>query len=220
MYQYIIGGLVGGIISYFGIYKNRKNIIKFWFGKRVVIFGGIETGKTTLHKFLREGEIVKTHNATRRLEKQKKNVFKLEELKLRIRKGHDVSGQKDFVKDWKLLFENCDICFYMIDCYKVNGNDSDYLKTIKFHLTHIQKWQQEFENSPEIIIIGGFCDMIEEFNIANSSNIQHVEENLRRKFKDAYLKLNISPSSIFFGSLKNEESLSKLMKEILEKLNK
>ena len=82
---------------------NWKEIKTYFNGKDLLILGTIETGKPLMHRYLRYGEIPKSHKTRRRTE-VKGNTFKLEQLKLKISKGDDISGQKDFEKEWREMF--------------------------------------------------------------------------------------------------------------------
>jgi GTPase SAR1 family protein len=215
--------IIAGISALFGIGLSVAfwdEITIFFKGKHVTIFGAIETGKTTLHKYLREGEIVTEHKATKRKTTVEKNRFKLKELELLIKEGTDISGQQDFIKDWKEIFKNSDICFYMFDTSKVYNNDKDHIEKIYFHLTHIDKWKKEFKINPYLIMIGCFADKIPEYHTLNKSNVQLFEQKIREKIKPAFLQASISPSDIFIGSLLNKTNIETLMSEVLIRISK
>ena len=219
--QYVIGGIAVGVAalgigSFFAWKKWKKEIKRFFLGKNILILGGIETGKTTLNKFLREGEIVTKHIATTRKKKVKGKNFKLNELSFKIREGQDVSGQDDFIKDWKTEFKNCDICFYMFDCSKVYNHDKQYIEKINSHLTFISDWSLEY--SPTILLIGSFADKIEEFLNSNNSNIQEFEQKIRTLIKKGQNKVKASSSDVFIGSLKNRQNIVPLVYNILTHL--
>jgi GTPase SAR1 family protein len=194
--------------------------IKIFFkGKNITILGAIETGKTTLHKYLREGVIVTEHDATKRKTTVEKNYYKLGELELLIKEGTDISGQQDFLKDWKEIFRTCDICFYMFDTSKIYNGDKEYIEKIYFHLTHMDNWKKEFKINPYLIMIGGFADKIPEYHTLNKSNIQLFEQKIREKIKPAFLQASISPSDIFIGSLLNKTNIETLMSEVLIRIS-
>lgn len=203
--------MIGGILK--KIWEN--SIIKIN-GKKILIIGTIETGKTTLHKFLREGLDVFEHRATLRKKKVKKNYLKLDGLTLPIKQGYDFPGQQDHIKEWKEYFKHCDICFYMFDTSKVYNDDIEHLKKIEDHLSHINQWKKEFKKNPKIILVGSFADKIPEYEKLNSSNIQQFEENIRKKIKKATIQIEINPSNIFIGSLLKREKKIELLKEILK----
>ena len=210
----IAGGVIvaGSITSY--IYW--KELKRFFKGKNLVILGTIETGKTTMHSFLRYGEITEKHIATRREKKVKGNTFKLEDLKLKISKGKDISGQKDFEKEWKELYKNADICFYLFDSFKVYNNDKEYIGNIQNHLKHIRSWKKECNPNPKTIVIGTFADKIPIYNELNESDIQKLDEILRKRIRLSYGQ--IASSEFFIGNLNKEKDLKKLVAEILNYL--
>ena len=210
--------IAGGVVVACSItsYIYWKELKSFFKGKDLVILGSIETGKTTMHNFLRYGQITETHKATRRKKKVKGNVFKLEDLKLKISRGKDISGQKDFEGEWKELYKNADICFYLFNSARVYNDDKEYIGNIQNHLKHIRSWKKEFKQNPKTIIIGTFADQIPIYKDLNNSNIQSLDEILRKKIRLTYGK--IAPSEFFIGNLSSETELKKLVAEILHYL--
>ncbi len=201
-----------------GVKVYWDTILIYLKGKNITILGDIQTGKTTLHKFLRNGEIVSEHIGTKRKIKVKKNKFELGELELLIKEGTDISGLREYISDWKDIFKNTDICFYLFDVSKVYSGDKEYIEKIYFHLTHIDNWTKEFKINPRFVLIGTFADLIPEYNQLNKSNAQLFEQKILEKIKHAYWQASISPSDIFIGSLKNKETIELLIKEILIRL--
>lgn len=195
-----------------------EDLINFFKGKNLAILGEIETGKTTLHSFLREGKLTTVHEATTRKVVVPKNNFELEDQELILKKGIDVSGQKDYMKDWKDIFIKSDYCFYMFNAHKVYNDNQNHIKNINYHLTHINNWKIDNGVKSQIILIGTFADEISEFKNLNKSNVQEFEQKIREKIKKAYLKVNLTPSNIFIGSLKDKKSIESLLKDILIRL--
>lgn len=216
-----IGGFVKDlffpvILLLFGIGAYKWNdIVIFFKGKKIAIFGDIQTGKTTLHNFLRNGEMLKEHIATKRKTKVKKNRFKLNELELDIKDGTDIPGLNEYISEWKGIFKKSDICFYLFDTSKVYYDDTEYINKIFKHLSHIGDWRKEFKNKTTLVLIGTFADTLEEYQNQNKSNVQFFEQKIREKIKEGYLQASLSPSNIFIGSFKNEESMSLLVSNIL-----
>ncbi|MDO9552942.1 hypothetical protein [Rhodonellum sp.] len=209
---------VSTVAGLFTVAAYWDDLIIFFKGKNIAILGSIETGKSTMHTYLREGEVIVTHNSTKKVNVSK-NRFKLGELEINIKEGIDISGQRDYMSDWKNVFKTSDICFYMFDTYKIYNNDLDYIEKIYFHLTHINNWKEELNINPKIIMIGGFSDKIPEFNQLNESNVQEFEEKIRVKIKPAFLQGSISPSNIFIGSLATKVSIEKLLRDVLIRIS-
>lgn len=198
-------------------YKYWKKIKIYFKGKNLIILGTIETGKTTLHRYLRYGEIVKDHKATRRTQKVKGRTFKLEELKLKLSKGDDISGQKDFEKIWRDMFITGDICFYLFDSSRVYKGDNFYIETVNNHLKHIGIWKNDNKDI-QVVVIGTFADKIPIYDELDESSIQKLDEILRGKIRLTNGK--ISASEFFIGNLSNENDMKLLISEILSYLLK
>src|SRR4051794_32634364 len=90
-------------------------------GKRIGILGAPVVGKTVLHRFLREGVVVTTYEATMRPERQEGARPRLEtknagedRSRLAIRKGRDVPGSsRRALADWKRVVGESDILLYL-----------------------------------------------------------------------------------------------------------
>ena len=100
----LIIGLIAAIFGGAAIYRVQINNIK---GKRFTILGTRASGKTSLHKFLSEGELPKEYIASGE-EKIKDNYFKLKHLNLRIKSSIDIGGNVVYEQRWKSLIEDGD----------------------------------------------------------------------------------------------------------------
>ncbi|SNR58933.1 GTPase domain-containing protein [Lutibacter flavus] len=218
IFVYIAAALVGGAGGVVTVYQYRKEIKKYFTGKDIVILGESRVGKTTLHKYLRYGELVKEHIGTNRAENVKKNVYKLKGLKLKIAEGKDVPGQKDFQYEWKPLFVNGDICFYLFNSVEVSQNNNDTIKAINSSLYHIGNWKKEAEKDMRVILIGTHMDKINNIGDYNKSNIQELHKDLRKKLDIGLIDGDIKASEFFLGNLFDKEERKVLMSEILNYL--
>jgi GTPase SAR1 family protein len=210
----IVGG-VGGVVT---VYNYRKEIKNYFNGKDIVILGESRVGKTTLHKYLRQGELVKEHIGTNRTENVKKNVFKLKGLKLKIAEGKDVPGQKDFQDEWKSLFVNSDICFYLFNSFEVSQNNNDTIKEINSSLYHIGNWKKDAKKDMRVILIGTHMDKINNIGDYNKSNIQELHKDLRKKLEIGLIEGGIIASEFFLGNLIEKDEREVLMSEVLNYL--
>jgi GTPase SAR1 family protein len=210
--------LVGGVGSAITVYQYRKEIKEYFTGKDVVILGESRVGKTTLHRYLRYGELVKEHIGTNRVENVKKNVYELKGLKLKIAEGTDVPGQKDFQYEWKPLFVNGDICFYLFNSFEVSQNYNDTIKEINSSLYHIGNWKKEAKKGMRVILIGTHMDKINNIGDYNKSNIQELHKDLRKKLDTGLIAGDIKASEFFLGNLFEKEEREVLMSEILNYL--
>jgi GTPase SAR1 family protein len=194
------------------------DLVVFLKGKKVVILGGIETGKTTMHAFLRDGELRVDHIATDK-EKVKKNRLRLGDLSLDLKEGVDISGQEDYKKEWKQLFLDCDICLYMFDVSKVYSEDETYIARINAHLSHIGEWQKELSKPTQMFVIGGFADLVGEYKKLTPSNKQDFEQQIRQKIKKAYMKVDLGAGNIIIGSMVDQAESEKLVYTVLRYIN-
>lgn len=219
MYHYIV--IAASAILGLGVtaYRNRREIQKYFKGKNIVILGNSRVGKTTMHKFLREGEIVIEHIGTNRAETVKKNVYKLNGLKLKIAEGTDVPGQKDFEREWKQIFIDADICFYLFNSSEVFEGENKTIKEINNSLYHIGNWKAEASDNIRVIVIGTHMDKISTIRNYNKSNIQELHKILRMKLEEGLRHGNIKSSEFFIGDLSNKEGLEELMSDVLNYLS-
>jgi hypothetical protein len=193
-----------------------ESIRIFFSGKKIAILGTIETGKTTMHKFLRDGEIVTNHVATRRQIDVDKSIFKVDNYELLIKKGKDISGQRTFLSEWKDLYIDCNVCFYMFNASKVYTNDKAHIEEIYANIAQFGEWNNELKNKPQVLMIGSHADYIKEYQEANKSNIQVIDKIIRENLKKAYLLIDLKPSNIFIASLTTPENINELMRDILK----
>ena len=200
------------------VLANIIETIRIYFsGKNIAILGSIETGKTTLHKFLREGIVVTDHIATLRPIPVDKSIFKLDNQELLIKKGDDISGQRTFMSEWKTLYLKCDICFYMFDASKVYSSDKEHLEEIYANIAQFAEWNKELKKKkPQVFMIGSHADNIKEYQESNPSNIQAVYKIIRANLKRAYLLIDLKPGPIFIASLTTSENINELMRAIFK----
>lgn len=185
-----------------------KRIKKYFFGKNIIVLGASGVGKTTIHNFLRKGEITIKHKATIR-KNVTSNRFKLRDLEIRISKGKDIGGTKSYIPEWKELFLNCDICIYVLDVRKVFEDDKEYIKLIDRHLRFINQWHEE-SGGKDIYVFGLFLDKIPKLNIFDNNDIQDFKEKISAKIGNSLMQANIKASKFFIGSMidkKNSEFL-------------
>lgn len=227
--QYVVMPLFGALAAGILIKRNWKVIKRYFLGKDLVILGTKAVGKTTLHDFLRTGQITVSHKATR-MRKVKGNTFQLGDLKLTIREGTDIGGSEDFVKQWKSLFQNCDMCFYLFHTNRAHGDEQNLLDMMSRHLGYIHKWRKELKknltkgsaqkNIPQLYVVGSFADKIPEFSELNESTVQDFEENIRKIIKPALREASVDAIDVFIGSLKDKESIENLVGQILLQIAK
>jgi len=214
---------LGVILAYIGwkgageVWKKRKDISNYFKGKNLVILGHQETGKTTLHNFLRKNELLKKHKRTETQEKVPSTVISVKnnDYSMKIRKGIDIGGTKAHIPEWKELFEQCDICIYTLNTEKVYNDDKSYIDIVYKHLHHINQWKSEIKINQDIFIFGLFADKIDGYPSLSDSKLQNLKILLAKKLRDPFLQASITASDFFFGSLLNKKYAEKLIEEFL-----
>lgn len=196
---------------------NWENIKIFWKGKNLVILGTTDTGKSTLHDFLRKGIIREEKKGTKR-EKVNKKIYRLEDLEFVLKEGTDFGGQEDYRAEWAEEIEKSDICFYLFRTDQIYNNNSETIETVYTHLEFITNQIKKNNLPVNLILIGTFSDLIPDFEKLDDSNYQKFEEKIRKNLKDAIRVAKVKPSKIFIGSLKDRDKAERLIKEILVRI--
>ena len=206
----IWGGIALGAALLGGgaIYAVNINNIK---GKRFTILGTRASGKTSLHKFLSEGELPKEYIASGE-EKIKDNYFKLKHLNLRIKSSIDIGGNVVYEQRWKSLIEDGDYICYLIRIDKLhNENDTEYRNKILRHINLILKHMNTENKQGPLYLIYTFCDFIEDFD---SNSDEFLE-----KFKLKNIDLFPENTASFFGSFKDNKGAEALCISLLGKIS-
>lgn len=206
----IWGGIALGAALLGGgaIYAVNINNIK---GKRFTILGTRASGKTSLHKFLSEGELPSDYVASAE-EKIKDNYFKLKDLKLRIKSSTDIGGDMRFEQRWKDLISKGDYICYMIKMDKICSSDeTDYRSKVVRHIQFILKHMQDVKIESPLYLVFSFCDLVGEF--------QSDDEKFMESFKKNNLELFPENTAYFFGHLNDKTGAENLCRGLLGKIS-
>ena len=152
-----LGVLFGGSVVVV-IAINWEAIVAAWSGKRLAIVGAETTGKTVLLRFLTGGIIPERYNPTRVAEQTNVKTFKLEQLKLVLKKTYDVPGVKLARDEWKSLVEDCDVLLYLVRADLLLSGDNDTAERLRNDAQLINTWLRQKEKA--CFIIGTFADKI------------------------------------------------------------
>lgn len=194
MWQWVAAGIEALFGTATVITRNWDDIKLWWYGKRIVVLGDKETGKTTFIEYLLKGELPGTHQATSLPEKKKGTLRTISELDLYILDVEDVSGRKDSYADWKRIFqsalkEDSVICYFLRGDLIYSGNQA-HIDRVKGDMHHISEWIPEKSKRPIIFIIATHCDRIRGYPTASAKKKSALEEKLRGKkaVQDAILQ--------------------------------
>jgi len=178
----------------------------------LIVLGSKGVGKTTIHKFLREGTITIIHKATLGLMDVPSNIFKLGNLELKIKEGKDICSEV-ILREWNELFMECNICIYVFNVRKVIDDDKEHLELIDKHLEHIGQWNEN--ESKDIYVFGLFLDKIKDLDIFSTNDIQDFKELINNKIRTSLLKAHLRSSKLIIGSMKDLKSAEFLIKRFL-----
>lgn len=155
--------IVGTVIVVVGTaitYRQRQDIIRFLYGKKIAILGERETGKTTLYTYLCEGRLIKEYEQTIAKTKMPRANRTIDDLKIRIQEGYDIGGAKPDRDTWKILFRESDIVFYLFRADRLDQEYCESCETKKYacsktkeripsDLDRIAQWIKEEEKEKE-----------------------------------------------------------------------
>jgi len=196
-------------------------IVLRWSGSVVAVLGERGVGKTQLIRFLYEGEVPETAEQTLTAEAKGKTKYKLRELNLDIRKCTDVAGGKDAYPEWKKLFKEADIVFYLFRADLLKKRDSDVEERVTDDSHQIRKWIDSRDRPPLLFIIGTHCDLDPEFSRCCNPKTwgDYNDEFTELPFING-LKVRLgSEAKILVGGLNTKENLELLMYSVLSHLD-
>ncbi|GEM_PF-2118070 len=215
--------IIGGVIFLGGGFLLRDQIVKKVKGKKIAILGQRATGKTTLLKFLINGEITITYKQTlmkKKITKQKK--FFLSYLELKSSKAasyinadsYDVGGSEDQHATWKEVATDADVLIYLFDINKWLSN-SQLESQIESDIKVIERIIRD-KPSQKIMLIGTHLDQDEEYNAAKDK-IAYKDEIKGETFIVGMRTLlgGRDRCSVELASLKDQQGLSEITTFIL-----
>jgi hypothetical protein len=195
-------------------------------GKRVGILGPRNSGKTTLHTWLREGALPAEYRPTQQAVTTKKARPTLQgpdsTEKLALKQGRDVSG--DAINDlaaWRTVIDESDVLVYLFDASLVLVNDEGQRRQIIRDCAMIGPRvadRRDNGRGPRIALVGTHCDLIDGYaadgsgqtRIAIHERVLAIEalKDARWSIQDALA--DDSPPTVIFGSLKEPETADDL----------
>jgi hypothetical protein len=89
-------------------------IVAEWKAKRLAVLGAEQSGKTVLIKFLTRGRIPDRYEPTQTVEPTRANLYRLEELALKIRRSKDVPGLSIAADQWKAIVKKADVVLHLV----------------------------------------------------------------------------------------------------------
>lgn len=163
---------------------NWDDIIIWWKGKKLAILGARGVGKTTLIRFLTTGSIPESYKQTIRPENAKGRRFQLRSLNLKIKDTRDLPGGPDAYAEWKAIFDEADVVFYLLRIDKLMERDTEAENRVRRDMKQIEGWLKERPPSPLLFIIGTHGDLA-------NPDLTTIPENERGDYEDRIRALPI-----------------------------
>lgn len=199
-------------------------------GKKLVVLGSRNTGKTTLITFLQQGELVSEYEQTlgsKKIKKQKK--LNLKDLEWHITRlsstAYDVGGSADNYRVWQKLAEDADILIYLMRIDHWIKDPEHTERVVERDLTALKDHSKN--RNVHIFVIGTFLDLDDHY--------QELGDHAREAYKDEILQESFFTGikamlthqgqnkkllqyDIIIGSLVNSDELQKVVTQLFERL--
>ena len=198
------------------IVLNWDEIVIRWKGKKIAILGARGVGKTTLISFLTTGCIPESSKQTTRSEKAKGRRFSLRELDLKIKDTRDLPGGPDAYAEWKELFDEADVVFYLLRIDKLVESDAEAENRVRRDMKQIEMWLKDQASLPRLFfIIGTHGDLA-------NPDLTTLPENEQGNYQDRIRALPIIQecvqraggshnTKVVLGSMKSKEETEALV---------
>lgn len=191
-------------------------------GKKLAVFGARGVGKTHLIKFLTTGSIPESYKQTIRPENAAGRRFQLRELDLTIKDTRDLPGGPDAYAEWKDLFGEADVVFYLLRIDQLIENNLETEERVRGDMKQIGMWLEEKEPSPLFFIIGTHCDLTD-------PDLTTLKEDKRGDYIDKVRALPIIQdvvqrgggarrAKVVLGSMKSYQETQALVYEIFHQV--
>lgn len=217
-----LGGLAISAIVGVTIYNKWDDIKKSLRGKNFIILGQRSTGKTTLMKFMLQGEIVLDSEATVGVSDIKSNKKNLSELGLNIKlceNQKDYSGVTSNYELWNKAIAEADIFVYLLNVAKW----LDKPDIIEYQLERdINNIQDKIKENIPIFIIGSHLDLLQNQEFHSKVEKTAFTDDLQKEtfFKKIKSQLGSKSEKVYigFGNLNTRDGLEDISKFIISSI--
>lgn len=189
-------------------------IIRFFFGKKILVIGDNNSGKTTLQYFLRGYSFCPNYESTSDLVFLKPNSYKNGKIKFHLRKGVDLNGDRIYNKYWENLIKESNYVIFLFNTYNVYHNDKDTIRYLNENLPLASKLCKKYKR--KLIVIGNYTDKIYNFD----ENKKDIKNKLRPFLANALDEADIKFKSIIFGNMKTRGDAAELLSKVYPTISK
>lgn len=226
-----IGGIIGAGGSYM-FWRNWDKLKAAVRGKKLVVLGSRNTGKTTLITFLQQGELVTEYEQTlgsKKIKKKKAKRVYLKDLEWHITRlsstAYDVGGSTDNYRVWQKLAEDADILVYLMRIDHWIKDPEHTERVVERDLAALKDHSKN--RNVHIFVIGTFLDLDDHY--------QELGDHAREAYKDEILQESFFTGikamlthqgqnkkllqyDTIIGSLVNSDELQKVVTQLFERL--
>jgi hypothetical protein len=174
-------------------------------GKNIAVLGMLGAGKTQFLANIRNVDY-KKYEATLGPEGYDSFSTHLGNRKVTIKKGIDIPGGDDYVKDYYKYLINCsDIVFFLFDSFKYL-NEEEYANNVRARLDFIHS--KIGDKSIETVIFGTFADKFKDNDAVNDA-YSKIKKSINGKtysdlFKKNFLLLDMQNKEELMNLLNNK----------------
>lgn len=157
---------------------SRRRIARILFARTMLVLGQKEVGKTTLLRFVSNGEVTTTYSPTYPLASvsgathvtsgEAKNS-----RNLHTKKGFDLSGEEAERWRWEEAFNIASddpkgVCLYLVNAAAIRAGNSSQCDRVRRDAALIHGWEegrmQPGRRSPALIVVGTHADKLEGYD--------------------------------------------------------
>ncbi len=216
----LIDDVIGGLENLW------NNMVVKLRGKELAVLGARGVGKTHLLEFLTTGEIPEDYIQTIRSKPTPWNRFQLRKLDLKIKETRDLPGGPDAYRQWKELFFEADVIFYLFRIDKLMEDDAEakarVLRDMKQIEGWLEDWQSPYPPYHPFFLIGTHGDLA-------NPDLTALPPNERGEHDDRIRELPViqecllragggHKAELALGSLKSLEETEALVVDIFKRL--
>jgi len=203
-----------------------------WYGKPLCVIGDTKTGKTEFYKYINEAlreKLEREHNGkyhATSVDQVTSSCMYIDDVRIAIKSTKDYGGADAYIDNWKALYQESDICLYLMNGEELKAKDKNHINNIKDHLILLRLWRQRAdEKHNQVVKQGGksrrkqhyivitFCDKISDLSskipcfVADHQLLEPIDREYRADMR------------VFLGSLGDDTQRRQLVKHIFEIVN-
>lgn len=162
-------------------YYNWDAIVSTWTGKKIVLLGARQTGKSTFAHFLLNGELPSEYKGTVVAKISSGTRRRVGELKLDISKLTDVPGEHSAREFWRKSVNEISskdgvLCYFLRGDLYFSGNQ-EHIDRVEHDIRHIADWMaSKNEDRPILFLIATHCDLIRGYAKASEKKKQELAD--------------------------------------------